>query len=175
IEPEDINVESPLQQAAREGRDEVVQLLVEHGADINGEGHRGREALYSAVWNRNDVVVRLLLTRGADPNYHDGDRETRPNVALSMAMVEKIGPLLLQYGADPATTGLHGETLLSWAERNGPKAVLDILDLERECFDLRGQDRQNLLSWSVENGDSEVMSPLVEAGVEEDCKPSDML
>lgn len=92
---------TPLQNAAATGRMEIVQLLLEHGADPNlPEEHiapRGR-GLYSAVYSGHYEIARLLLEKGANPNQ---PVESSAD-ALSIAMMnkdQKMVDLLRSYGA----------------------------------------------------------------------------
>src|SRR5688500_14884466 len=107
---------SPLSNAAAVGRIDIVQLLLDHGADPNlpEEQHAPKgKALYSAVFHGHYEIAELLLERGAFPNppvESSGDalwvsREFRPN--------ERIEQLLLSYGAKP-TEEHTGE---DWATR----------------------------------------------------------
>jgi hypothetical protein len=57
---------TPLEIAAREGEREIVECLLEHGADINRKGIEF--PLHAAVGSLHVSVVQLLLERGADPN-----------------------------------------------------------------------------------------------------------
>jgi ankyrin repeat protein len=64
---------------------EVVQLLLERGADPNvpepGNAPHGR-ALYSAVYGRHFEVAKLLLEHGANPNQEVESSADAPSIAI---------------------------------------------------------------------------------------------
>ncbi|GKU06983.1 unnamed protein product [Fusarium langsethiae] len=55
-----------LQAALWDGNLEVVQLLLDEGADVNAQGGSCGNALQAASWDGNLEVVQLLLDEGAD-------------------------------------------------------------------------------------------------------------
>jgi ankyrin len=58
---------SPLMNAARAGNTDIVQALLEHGADVNAqEKTRGQTALMWAVSEQHPDTVRVLIEGGAD-------------------------------------------------------------------------------------------------------------
>jgi ankyrin repeat protein len=96
---------APLSNAAAAGRLDIVQVLLDHGADPNlaEEQYAPKgKALYSAVYHGHYDIAKLLLERGAFPNppvESSGDalwvsREWRPD--------KRMEELLLSYGAKPA-------------------------------------------------------------------------
>jgi ankyrin repeat protein len=96
---------APLANAAAVGRMDIVQLLLDHGADPNlpEEQYAPKgKALYSAVYHGHYEIAKLLLARGAYPNppvESSGDalwivQKWRPD--------ERMEQLLLSYGATPA-------------------------------------------------------------------------
>ena len=102
---------APVTNAAAVGRIDIVQLLLDHGADPNLPEEQiapHGKALYNAVFNRHYDIAKLLLERGAFPNppvESSGDalwvsQEFRPD--------KRIEQLLLSYGAKP-TIGRAGE------------------------------------------------------------------
>lgn len=61
-----------LNQVATTNNLELCQLLVErYGADVNLASPRGETPLISAIRKNNVEMVKLLLSKGADPNYID--------------------------------------------------------------------------------------------------------
>lgn len=87
----------PLHAAAFSGRTEVVELLLNAGAAINGVDANGETALHRAVFRRYEEVVRLLLKRGAKVNVLDN--AGRPRTALDMTDDPKIRRILTAHGA----------------------------------------------------------------------------
>lgn len=58
--------ELPIFRAALNGFADVVQIFIEHGADINVEGSEGLKPLHGAAKLNRVDVVKVLLTAGAD-------------------------------------------------------------------------------------------------------------
>ncbi|KAF8248501.1 hypothetical protein K440DRAFT_679759 [Wilcoxina mikolae CBS 423.85] len=73
IKCKDQFVTTPLHDAAKNGRKDVVQLLLARGANINDGDIDGINALHWAVVRRHREVVRLLLEFGADIEARSSD------------------------------------------------------------------------------------------------------
>ncbi|KAK0745460.1 ankyrin repeat protein, partial [Schizothecium vesticola] len=68
--------EGALHLAAARGNLEIVNFLLEHGADMHQRDHYGCTQLFRAVdWMQNDIT-QLLLERGADVNTEDTNHNT---------------------------------------------------------------------------------------------------
>jgi ankyrin repeat protein len=132
-----------LSAAAFHGHWRLVEFLVESGADVNGaDDDTGETPLHSALCTpqraAHDLVLRVLLAHGADPN-----RATKPSVetgcfmrdcrtkgetplhrAAAFGTVETID-LLLAAGASREAPDANGDTPLAWASWYArPDAVL---------------------------------------------------
>jgi len=99
IRIQDCYGQTPLSLAARWGREEVVRLLLDYGADIEARDSQGQTPLSSAAgWGR-ETVVRLLLDCGADMEALDDEGKT-PLKCAEEHMHEGVVRLLLDHGAD---------------------------------------------------------------------------
>ena len=49
-------------------QEEIVRLLLEHGADINSYDYDSLSPLHVAAWRGHTGILKLLLKHGADPN-----------------------------------------------------------------------------------------------------------
>lgn len=96
---------SPLHLAAERNRDEVLEMLVEAGLDVNAQlsdersqlyEDRRRTPLYFSVVNNNVPAVRLLLAAGADPNLD----LFRPLMVAARQGCSQTVRLLVERGAD---------------------------------------------------------------------------
>lgn len=170
---------SPLSNAAAIGRMDIVQLLLDHGADPNLPEEqfapKGR-ALYSAVYHGHYDIAKLLLERGAFPNppvESSGDalwiaQEWRPD--------KRMEQLLLSHGAT-STKGHSGEdwaqTTQNWlrvsplhkAARKGD--VTEAKRLIEAGADLTARDehlRSTPLAWAAKFGQLEMVTFLLQQG-----------
>lgn len=62
---------SPLMEASAEGNEELVELLLDHGARCNIQSKSGQTALVLAIDNGKDSIAEKLLKFGADPDIAD--------------------------------------------------------------------------------------------------------
>jgi hypothetical protein len=92
-----------LHAAAVAGRESVVQLLIENGADVNAQGGQYGNALHAAVLGGHKGIVQLLLEKGADVNAIGP--WGNPLQAASFHGHEELVRLLLEKGADPNLQG----------------------------------------------------------------------
>lgn len=57
----------------REGCEEAIELLIAAGADVDAVSRNHRTALFTAARNNNNVMMKFLLSLGADINFRDCD------------------------------------------------------------------------------------------------------
>ena len=89
--------------------------------DINGDA-----ALNRAVFRKNESMVRLLLTSGAEPSLANVELNTPLMLAASQGQ-EKIVKLLLQHDADVTRKNFNGNSALMLAVGNSHASCTKML------------------------------------------------
>jgi len=116
-----------LHTAAQEGSADVVELLIDLGADMNAPDNDGWTPLHHASQNRQVDVVRILLTRGADMNVKSSTERTSLHYAAWRGKAETVW-LLLSAGARKDFKDSHGITPHMEAVRRGYPGVSRLID-----------------------------------------------
>ncbi|KAF5492103.1 Ankyrin repeat and SAM domain-containing protein 3 [Colletotrichum siamense] len=114
----------PLLQAASKGRDGIVRLLLQHGADPNVADASGTTPLCQASENGHEQVVRVLLEFGeVNPNVTDPCGRT-PLWHAANNGHELVVMALLEQGARPEKGASAHGTPLQRAIHNGHDLVV---------------------------------------------------
>ena len=113
---------TPLHHAARRGRPDVVELLLEHGADVTAVTSGSMSTpLHAAARSAGPDTVILLFAHGADPNPVDGCGQTPLHKAVDIIFesprLGKIALLLLDSGANSNAIDQDGNTPLHLAAK----------------------------------------------------------
>ena len=123
---------SPLGLAAFFGHPEVVEVLLEGGADPNRTSRNAMKVtpLHSGAAHRDPAVAleicRRLLLAGADPNRPQTGG-WRPLHRAAAHGHEGLVRLLLREGADPSVESDDGRTPLDMAREQGADGVVALL------------------------------------------------
>lgn len=126
---DDLWERTPLMQAARLGRTEVVTFLLAKGADVTKPGDAtGASPLKEAAYKGHIEIVRALLAAGAKPDYNADDQGRTP---LLWALIGKetntpaVVEALLKAGANSQAVfeSLDGAkvTAAEFAHKAGPE------------------------------------------------------
>ena len=87
-----------LMKAAKHGHLDIVQYLLDHGADVNVRDNRGTSALYWATSNGHHDIVQLLIQNHSDVDVID-DRGWSAKDQASSHHYDDILHLLEEAGA----------------------------------------------------------------------------
>lgn len=117
---------SVLDQAAQNGKEEVVRFLLEEKRVSAKEANKsGVTPLHLAARNGHEAVVRLLIENGADPKASDKDNCTPLHRAASSGYVGVISAMLDR--VDLNVLGPNGRTALHMAAGSGRVEVVKLL------------------------------------------------
>jgi ankyrin repeat protein len=114
--------ETPLHKAARANRPEVAKRLAWAGANVEAREGAGNTPLHVAAAEDNTEVARVLLAAGSDPNGNNGDWHTPLHLAVQRGHMASVRLLIRVTPLD-----MHGDTLLSIAERRGHDEIEQLL------------------------------------------------
>jgi ankyrin repeat protein len=123
---DNLNRETALYYACRQGDLQVVEELVNHGAEVNTKTMFDRTPLEYAVAADSAPVVQYLLKRGAKLSGKDGLGFTELTLAVVAGRVD-IVKLLLKAGADVNARDSGGLTALAIAESNHDAPMIRLL------------------------------------------------
>ncbi|PIK58675.1 putative tankyrase-2, partial [Apostichopus japonicus] len=106
---------SPLHFAAGFGRKDVVEYLLQNGANVHARDDGGLNPLHNACSFGHAEVVTLLLRHGGDANARDNWNYTPLHEAAIKGKID-VCIVLLQHGADPNIRNTDGKTPLDLAD-----------------------------------------------------------
>ncbi|UPL01629.1 hypothetical protein LCI18_012563 [Fusarium solani-melongenae] len=153
-----------LTHAAWLGRDDLVELLLEKGADPNRREQHGRTALHIAVKHGYSSIITMLVEYGADVDAMV--HSWTPLLLAAKHWWFQIPNYLIKKRANVNAADYHGRTALHWTAHNGDKRLAQLL-LERGAH-LNARDRwgKTALQWAVENWQVGMADLLQNAGTE---------
>ncbi len=162
VDENDPRSSTPLHNAGVRGRENLISLLLEAGAQVDALGYDHNHGvctpLQLAAWEGTLGSVRLLLEAGADPNAITSGGGTPLSTAMWHNAMDKI-KLLLDHGADP---DLHVAVGLGMVDR-----VRARLEEEPGLVNLPGgYNDLTPLSVAAEFGQRDVAEVLIHHGAE---------
>ena len=131
--------------AAAKGKLDLVESLVEAGADINAVDTTGQTPLHLAASNGNAGMVRMLLEDGAEPDLPDSSEGFSALHVAARAGDAHVADLLIRYGADLEARTRLQQTPLHLAAVNGHTEVTALLLKYHVRLDSRDADGMTAL------------------------------
>ncbi|XP_071098598.1 uncharacterized protein [Haliotis cracherodii] len=121
--------------AAGCGDEDVAELLVDMGLDVNTRDREGATPLHVACGKDdslsntrvNSCIITFFLEKCADPCVQDAGGDAPLHYAVMVSRSCEIVELLLEKGADPNVQGKHGCTPLHCAVQERAKDIITTL------------------------------------------------
>ncbi|KAM7221643.1 hypothetical protein V8F06_003034 [Rhypophila decipiens] len=148
--------------ATKAGYEDIVQLVLEFGVEVNNPAKDGASAIFIAARKAHNKILQLLLWNGA----HLGGIDEQVQDALSSAVKSNNSegvPILLEAGAEPTSSVDGSEKLIAHAARHGMMKIVQLL-LTRKA------EATEAAFATVETGQTEILRLLLEHGVPADLK-----
>jgi hypothetical protein len=120
VNVKNVNGNTPLHYAVRNGHVEITRLLLENGAEVNVKSVGGFTPLHWAAWNGHVDILHLLDENGADLEVQNNDGRRALHIAASYGHLPFIQELISRYHVDINAKENDGRTALSWARHGHP-------------------------------------------------------
>jgi ankyrin repeat protein len=153
--------DTPLLVAARQGDKEMVELLLNRGADVGatvtqsrfdprlfGEQPGGNTALHYAAEHGYKSVAEVLLAHGANVDAQSIARRTPLHLAAQKGF-KAVAELLLAHGANPNLKDYHGNTPLHLAVQADNEAMVELLLASKSDVNSKDQDGRTALHFAA--------------------------
>ena len=149
--------------AAERNDAQMVDLLLNAGADAKAVNEYGATALYAAAANPGAAITVKLLAAGADPNAHLLSGETPLMKAAREGNLETVRALLSGKADPNAQEGKGGQTALMWAVSERQSAVAE--ELVRHGADVNAHSKTGFtaLMFAAQQGDTDCARILLDA------------
>lgn len=167
-----------LTDAAAAGDGSRVKALLEQGADVNAENKDGETALIRAAQGGQVEMMRLLLGEGADPNKTGRRGIPVLMIAVGPEGTTETAKMLLNEGADVDARNEYGIPALSTAVSFGNREVVKLFldkgaDPNARWRFPASAGSNSILNEAVHQGDTEIMTLLLNAGGDVNWKEED--
>lgn len=137
------NIPSILQSAVEEKCEEIVEILLEYGADVNYCPQNCPTPVILAAKRGYSEILKILLKYNPNINFRAQTGYNALDYACQLRRAECVD-LLLQFGADPNAETVSGSTVLLFAVKRKSTRILrsllkwganpSLLTLQLACF-----------------------------------------
>lgn len=142
--------QTALSLAAEQGRDAMVSMLLDVGANLESQDSQGWTPLMHAVNNSHESIAKLLISTGARFNHISLQGDTALSLAAKRGSLS-FTRLFVEMGADRNAQDASGYTALMYAAQNGHIDVVELLidrNVALECESVYGHSALALATMS---------------------------
>ncbi|OJJ38684.1 hypothetical protein ASPWEDRAFT_127398, partial [Aspergillus wentii DTO 134E9] len=157
--------DAPIQIASEQGHEDMVQMLLNNGADTHGRGSTDTTALGFASSAGHQRIVEMLLEHGADVNLRSKTSDSALQEALSWGH-EQIVDILLTHGADVNIQSKDGTTALQEASASGHQEIVQKLLAHGADIDIKGELYGTALHAASSGGHQHIVEILLAQGAD---------
>lgn len=115
-----------LQAGSQNGHLDVIQVLLNHNADVEIEDKDGDRAVHHAAFGDEPAVIQLLSKAGCDLNARNKRRQTALHIAINKGHLNVV-KMLLQLSCHPSLQDSEGDTPLHDAISKEQDEMLSLL------------------------------------------------
>ncbi|XP_076074793.1 ankyrin repeat and SOCS box protein 16-like isoform X1 [Mytilus galloprovincialis] len=157
--------QTALQQAVKEGQEEICKLLIDKGADIGACDAELNSLLHIACKSGYEDITELLINNTADINALN-DSNTTPISVCAFRGDKSIADLLIRENCDLNLKNLKGETPLVVATQQRHAEMVEFL-IQSNCqIDLGDENNSNSMIYAAKLGFTEILQILIKHGAE---------
>ncbi|EKG22289.1 hypothetical protein MPH_00356 [Macrophomina phaseolina MS6] len=142
-----------------------INTLLDFGANVNVENEQGMSLMYTAVIQRKQRMVEILVARGAKLTYVESDtNRTVIHAAVRSGDPEILKSLLNRHQVNVNATDVFGMTALHEAVANGDRRLIDpLLQFHADPDICNCQGTFPLIS-AIRHSHVHLIKPLIAAG-----------
>ncbi len=162
MEVDSADDETALLAAVRADKKEIVEMLLNNGADCNVDSYMG-SPLCLAAKNGSYEISQMLIEHGAKENYYK--YSVSPLLNAIKYNHPEITELLILSGADADWADpVTGKTLLMVASENGNNNIIDLLLENGADINEKDKSGSDALYYAALNGRKEAVALLLDKG-----------
>lgn len=154
--------QTPLIKASEKGYLEIVEALIEAGADIDYQNYFGQTALIEAIYNNRLNVVLKLIKSGASVDLQFAGATALMTAARKGHL--EIVQALIEAGANIEHQNEEGETVLMGASKNGFSEVVQELIKAGAKIDFQDENGWTAAMYATSRGRIKTLLVLIRSG-----------
>ncbi|CDW71912.1 bromodomain containing protein [Stylonychia lemnae] len=118
--------QTALYYAAREGKNQLCDYLIENGCKVNHIDTYGQNPIFYACREGKLETVKSLIAKGSDADLVDNNGQTPIFYAIKHGKIEVV-ETLIEYGAKLDTSDKKGLNVIQWTKRSKKDHIMDLL------------------------------------------------